>query len=142
MAVTGFWPYYMRSTPTLPKFFWEVKSQEQLIEEIGCIVNGLASYVDDKTATIDGLAEQVKALEDLFKQFQESGFDDYYREQISQWVDDNMESIIAEAVKMVFFGLTDDGRFTAYIPQSWDGIVFDTVMDYGTPEYGCLVLKY
>ena len=43
---------------------------------------------------------------------------------------------------MVFFGLTLDGYFVAYIPESWTQIIFDTGAVYGTPEYGRLILSY
>lgn len=47
-----------------------------------------------------------------------------------------------KSMKMVWFGLTDDGRFVAYVPQSWNEIIFDTIMDYENPYYGHLVLSY
>lgn len=43
---------------------------------------------------------------------------------------------------MVFFGLTSDGHFCAYIPGSWADIEFDTGAVYGTSQYGRLLLRY
>ena len=46
----------------------------------------------------------------------------------------------------VYFGLTDDGYFTALIPDSWSNIQFNTTgLDINVPlqpEYGHLVLSY
>ena len=46
----------------------------------------------------------------------------------------------------VYFGLTDDGYFCAYIPRSWQNIRFNTTgLDIDVPlqpEYGHLVLSY
>ena len=53
-----------------------------------------------------------------------------------------MPNIISEAIKTVYFGLTLDGYFVAYIPESWTQIIFDTGAVYGTPEYGRLILSY
>ena len=56
-----------------------------------------------------------------------------------------MKDIIEKAVKMVFFGLTDAGYFVAFIPDSWDEIMFETTgYDYMTSDYdfGHLVLSY
>lgn len=50
--------------------------------------------------------------------------------------------IISEAIKMVFFGLTDTGYFCAYIPKNWSDITFDTGSVYGRFDYGRLILKY
>lgn len=46
----------------------------------------------------------------------------------------------------VYFGLTEDGYFVAYIPEAWDKIQFQTT-GYDVevpiqPEYGHLVLSY
>ena len=46
----------------------------------------------------------------------------------------------------VYFGLTDDGYFCAYIPRSWQNVKFNTTgLDIVLPlqpEYGHLVLSY
>lgn len=68
---------------------------------------------------------------------------------VQKWIDDFdtsfIEEIIAQYMKMVFFGLTDDGYFVAYIPDSWDEIQFSTSQydDFTTlePEYGHLILS-
>ena len=86
--------------------------------------------------------DAIEALEAEFEKFKESGFLDYYEKQIEAWIQANMERIISEAIKMVFFGITDDGYFCAYIPKSWAGIMFDTGAVYGNDDYGCLILEY
>lgn len=57
-----------------------------------------------------------------------------------------LERYISEAIKMVFFGLTDTGYFVAYIPDSWDDITFNTTeYDITVPcmtDFGHLVLSY
>ena len=46
----------------------------------------------------------------------------------------------------VYFGLTDNGYFCAYIPRSWQNVKFNTTgLDINVPlqpEYGHLVLSY
>lgn len=56
------------------------------------------------------------------------------------WLDKNMVELLRRAIKMVMFGLTDDGYFVAYVPESWADIRFDTIMDYSNINYGHLVL--
>lgn len=68
---------------------------------------------------------------------------------VQEWIDNFdtsfMEEIIAQYIKMVFFGLTDDGYFVAYIPDSWNEIQFSTSQyDNFTsiePEYGHLIIS-
>lgn len=129
-------------TPTIPKMYWDVKSSEQRIHAICEQLHKLVCYADMLGEKINIDHAAIEELERLFAEFMEHGFDDYYAQQIEQWVNDNMQDIIEQAIKMVFFGLTDDGYFCAYIPKSWQGILFDTVADYANDNYGCLVLSY
>ena len=62
-----------------------------------------------------------------------------------QWYKDNIIDIIGELVKQVFFGITDDGYFVAYIPESWQDIIFGTtgLDDFiAGIDYGHLTLSY
>lgn len=74
--------------------------------------------------------------------------------ELQSWVDnfdDNAYQILSEVIEryiatMVFFGITEDGYWVAYIPESWDDITFYTTeLDIFLPiepEYGHLVLAY
>lgn len=143
--VSGKIPYFnpwMISNPTLPKMYWEVKSPEQLVANLYCIMDALKNYVNGASDQINFNTDKIAELEDLFKKFQESGFDDYYARQVTAWIASNLEFIYDKTVRQVFFGLTDDGRFCAYVPNSWSDIKFDTGAVYGTDEYGRLMLRF
>lgn len=65
---------------------------------------------------------------------------------IKTWLNNNANSIIETWVKFVFFGLTDEGYFVAYIPDGWKDIVFkttgyDITLDI-MPDFGHLVIQY
>ena len=137
-------PYgsFVLNTPTIPKFYWDVYSQEQRLKQICCELEKLMQYADMLGMNLNIDHEAIIELQEQFKKFMESGFFDYYAAQLEKWINDNMERIISQAIKMVFFGLTPDGYFCAYIPSSWAGIMFDTVADYASENYGCLILKY
>lgn len=128
-------------TPSIPKFYWDVDSQEQGIKQLCKTVCMLIDYLNQVADQVNIDTDAIEELRTLFQKFQESGFDDYYRAQIEQWVKDNMENIIRDSIKMVFFGLTDDGYFCAYIPDSWSDLTFDTGMNYGTYTYGRLMIR-
>lgn len=136
-------PYasYTQFTPALPEFYWNVYSAEQRIKHICHEICKLASYSDYLAEQLNLDHETIQQLLDAFEKFQESGFDDYYEQQINAWVDEHMPDIIRRAVQMVFFGLTEDGYFCAYIPAEW-AFVFDTGYDYDSDEYGRLLIKY
>ena len=86
--------------------------------------------------------DAIVELQELFDKFMDSGFDDYYLEQIEKWVNDNLAELYHLLVKQVYFGLTLEGYFVAYIPESWDDIIFDTGMVYGVDTYGRLILRW
>ena len=99
----------------------------------------LNEYGEQSGNLYDALAERLDALQ--------AEFDRLYEEKILEWLAANMPGImgdaVTEAIRTVFFGLTDDGYFCAYVPKNWaDYIEFDTSANYGNEEYGCLILNY
>ena len=129
-------------TPTIPKFYWDVDSQEQGIKNLCICLEKTIAFLNQVADQVNIDTAAIKELQDQFKKFMESGFDDYYRDQIEKWFNDNAFNIYKLIAKQVFFGLTDDGYFCAYVPDSWKEITFDTGMNYGTYTYGRLILRY
>lgn len=129
-------------TTAIPKLYFDVDSAEQRYHLLCEQLHKLICYIDYVGDKVNIDHNEIEKLKEQFQKFMESGFEDYYIEQIYKWIDDHMEELITYAVKMVFFGLTDDGYFVAYIPDSWDEILFDTGAVYGTDEYGRLILNY
>ena len=129
-------------TPTLPEFYWDVYSSEQRIKHICYELCKLAQY-DDYLAEQLGLTrEDVEQLIADFERFKESGFDDYYKQQVHEWIAQNFKMIMNGLLgHMLFFGLTNDGYFTAYIPPKW-AFILDTDIVYESPNYGCLEIIY
>lgn len=94
---------------------------------------------------VDELNERVDQLYELYNQLIEQGFDKYYEElqkELESWFEDNAWQIYQLTAKQVFFGLTPDGYFCAYVPDGWSDVTFDTGSVYGTPEYGRLILNF
>lgn len=140
-SIPSFWGF-TEFTASIPKMYWDVKSQEQRIHRICETINRLicyAGYLGDKG---NEFAEELETLANEFEKFKESGFEDYYLAQIEQWVNDHVEELCRLLVKQVYFGLTLDGHFVAYIPESWDDIVFDTGFNYQDDTYGRLILRW
>ena len=64
---------------------------------------------------------------------------------ITNFFSAHLVDIVGELVKQVFFGVTDDGHFVAYIPESWNDIIFGTSGYDDFPvgiDYGHLTLSY
>ena len=128
--------------PTLPKFYWDVETQEQRIKLICCLVQKLIDQYGSTDSQIQKNTKAIEELQELFRKFQESGFDDYYEQQVIKWIGDNIAILYQQLAKQVYFGLTSDGHFCAYVPDSWSDITFDTGAVYGTETYGRLSLRF
>lgn len=140
----GLVPYssYVASTPALPAFYWDVYSSEQRIKEMCKELCKLVDYANELGVYTSADHERIDALYAEFEKFKESGFADYYEQLLQKWIDENQKAIYEHLAKQVFFGLTDDGYFCAYVPDSWSDISFDTGAVFGRADYGRLILRF
>lgn len=136
------WSSFLDFVPTVPQLYWNVDGNEQRYHLLCKQLHKLVCYADMLGVKINIDHESIEKLEAEFEEFKESGFLDYYEQQIERWVNENLELLYKLLVKQVFFGLTDNGYFCAYIPESWSDITFDTGMQYGRFDYGRLILRF
>ena len=87
--------------------------------------------------------EQLKALYDAVMRGQ---FPDSIKTAFQNWMNANAVDLVGEMVKCVFFEISLEGYFIAWIPDGWDDIIFNTTeLDISLalmPDYGHLVLSY
>ena len=145
--IPPFWGF-SAFTPTIPKLYWDVKSQEQRILNLFDLLNKLVCYCDSMGLQIDVNAQDIADLQKAMQELKDGGLLDYYEKQIYAWIQANMADLLSAGIKQVYFGLTDDtysggaGYFVAYIPDSWSEITFDTGAVYGLDTYGRLILRW
>lgn len=129
-------------TPVIPKLYWDVYSQEERIKRLCKEYDKLTHYSSMLADSINENSSDIEDLNNDFNDFKDGELLDWYQAQLSAWIQDNMPSIIDESIKMVFFGLTEEGYFTAFIPDSWNEIQFDTGYNYSDQNtYGRLILN-
>ena len=104
--------------------------------------NELAGYVGTNTRDIAQLKEDVELLNSEFEKIKNGQYTSLYIEAMKNWIAENLINIVGQIVKFVWFGLSDDGHFVAYIPTSWRFLTFDMVADPDSPDYGRLLLSY
>lgn len=112
---------------------WLIKDYKTLDE----FKDAVKHWIEDTQPTIDELNQLLDMIES-------GNLPEGMQEGIRKWLEVNAIDLIGELVKMVFFGITDDGYFVAYIPESWSDIVFGTTgLDTIIPgyEYGRLILS-
>lgn len=104
------------------------------------------SYYEVLCKVVEYINKLIDTDREIFKDIDELKAD---LQVVQEWIDNFdtsfMEEVIAQYIKTVFFGLTDDGYFVAYIPDSWNEIVFSTSQydDFTSlePDYGHLILS-
>ena len=135
------WPIYSgwtAFTPTIPKMYWNVYSQEQRIKDLSVNYCKVEQY-------LDMVAEQTNSWNEMYTRVVQDALDEFENElnnEIPSHIDALMPDAITRAIKMVFFGLSEDGYFLAFIPDTWDEIQFDTGFSYTDQNtYGRLILN-
>lgn len=138
--VPPFWGF-SAFTPTIPKLYWDVKSQEQRILNLFDLLDKLICYTQSIGGDVNGITADLQKVKDELQRLEDGGLEDLYERLIVQWVQDNLLKLWQAFVLGVSFGLTDDGHFCAYVPESWSDVIFDTGMAYGRSDYGRLILR-
>lgn len=113
---------------------WLLKVVKQLLIEMDNMEEWKAQHEKEY--------EQLKALYD---DLMAGKFTPEMEDALYNWSVKNTVEIIGKAIKTVFFGITDDGYFVAYIPESWSDITFGTTGLDTFPEgveFGHLTLTY
>lgn len=128
----------------LPAVYDDSLSYYELLCKCIDYLNNVIDKVNMHSDAILHLQAQLEDLREEFEEFKTAGLEEFYEDLLDKWIHDNMQGIIEQYIRMVFFGLTLDGYFVAYIPNKtgWDDITFDTIANYSSDDYGRLVLRY
>lgn len=128
--------------------FFEFPHTRTYDGDLGWLIKKVTSYDDTIQALNDWIAENQPKIDDfetIYQMLMSGELPEGVQEGIKKWLELNAIDLIGELVKMVFFGLTDDGYFVAFIPESWDDINFSTTgydITISGFDYGHLVLSY
>lgn len=133
------WTQY---TPVIPKLYWDVYSAEQRLKQLCLNFDKMEHYIDYVAETMNKW--NIEFTEELENEFDKMWDEVHngYEDALDEWFTNNAERIFKDMFSNVWFGLTLDGHFVAYVPESWDDIIFDTGMVYGSEEYGRLILMF
>lgn len=126
----------------LPAVYDDSLSYYELLTKVVAKVNEIVKIHNDENSNWEEIQKQIDEINAWIEEFKEHGLDDYYIQQIDKWISDNLDYIFGRVAKQVFFGINKEGYFTAYIPSSWNDIIFDTGHVYSDDTYGRLILRW
>lgn len=116
--------------------------------DLGWLIKHVNSYDEVINTLNEWIAENEPKLDDfeaLYDMMMAGDLPPGIQEGINKWMQLHALDIVGALVKMVFFGITDDGYFVAYIPEGWDDIIFNTTgYDISAPDFdfGHLMLSF
>lgn len=128
--------------------FFEFPHTRTYDSDLGWLIKNVKSAVD-AVAALEAWKESaegsINELQQLLDDIAAGNFPKEISDAIKNWITVNFYDIVGDMAKTVWFGLTDNGYFVAYIPESWDEIQFrttgyDITVDV-QPEFGHLVLQ-
>lgn len=128
--------------------FFEFPHTRTYDNDLGWLIKNVKSAVD-AVAALEAWKESAEGsindLQKLLDDIAAGNFPKEISDAIKNWITVNFYDIVGDMAKTVWFGLTDNGYFVAYIPESWQDIVFrttgyDITVDV-QPEFGHLVLQ-
>ena len=110
---------------------WILKHFKEFIAELSELEDGRAQHEQD-----------YQELKQIYDDIVAGNFPQSMIDALYQWMQNNAIDLVGSMIKHIYFGLTNDGYFCAFIPQNWSDVQFDTIMDYDSPLYGHLMLIY
>ena len=129
-------------TPVIPKMYWDAYSIEQLLKQLACDFDKCQHYLDYVSNLMNEWGiEFTDEMENQFAEMWEE-INNGLENAAKEWIAENLEWVFNTVAKQVYFGLNEQGYFVAYIPESWDDIVFDTGYNYGEDTYMRLILRW
>lgn len=115
------------------------------LREILKYVRNLVKAVTEIDGWVEKHEKEYEELKEICDNLNNGKLTPALQSSLRIWVNKNLEELIGDAMKMVFFEITDDGYFVAYIPDSWNEIIFGTsgLDDFPSDiDFGHLTLSY
>ena len=133
------WTQY---TPVIPKLYWDVYSAEQRMKNLCMSFDKVEHYLDYMAQLMNEW--NIEFTTEIEKQLAELWYavNNGLENAVHDWITENLNYIFTTIAKQVYFGLNEQGYFVAYIPESWNDIIFDTGANYGEDTYGRLILRW
>lgn len=134
---------------TLPMVYDDSQST---IETLGKVLGKINDLIQNNNefitelrqieADVEQLQKDVAQLQQDIEDVKAGKYVSLYLDSIINWIDQNLQCLVARIVKFVCFQLDDSGYLKAYIPYTWKFLSFDTCLVYDSPDWGKLVLSW
>lgn len=93
----------------------------------------------------EGWQDTIDNLQQFYDNLVAGNYPPEFVDNLKIWIEKYGVEIIANAIKMVFFTITDDGYYSIIIPDNWEEIIFGVSGYDDYPDgisFGHLTLSY
>lgn len=132
-------PPFVPGDPGMYDLRWMVSQIQSLTALVQGIAKGQESQGGNITALNSAMADLAAAQKCINDRLNDGDFENGT---FLEWADKNLPAMVCEMVRFVWFGLTPDGHFCAYVPANWRWLTFNTGTDITDMEYGHLIITY
>lgn len=132
-------PPYVPGDPGMYDLRWMVSQIQSLTALVQGIAKGQESQGGNITALNSAMADLATAQKCINERLNDGDFENG---KFLEWANKNLPAMVCEMARFVWFGLTPDGHFCAYVPANWGWLTFNTGTDITEPEYGHLIITY
>lgn len=128
--------------------FFEFPHTRTYDSDLGWLIkecNNLDDFIKNISLWIEKTQPTIDDFKALYEAIISGDLPEGMKEGMCKWMDENAIDLVGNLVKSVFFGITQDGYFVVYIPESWNDIIFGTTGLDDFPaeiDYGHLTLSY
>ena len=119
-------PPYVPGDPGMYDLRWMVSQIQSLTALVQGIAKGQESQGGNITALNSAMADLAAAQKCINDRLNDGDFENG---KFLEWADKNLPVMVCEMVRFVWFGLTPDGHFCAYVPANWGWLTFNTGTD-------------
>jgi hypothetical protein len=149
LSATTYTPFKFWCNKVLPLVYDDALSYYEVLEKVVNYLNNTMKDMNAFTAMVTAQGQDIHELQNEMVTVQ-SELDkikngDYvslYIESLSNWIDENLKTLVSRIVKYVAFELDDSGRLVANIPSTWNFLKFETDINPDSATYGHLILQW
>ena len=100
------------------------------------------TVLNQHSSDLTALKADVLLLQEEIEKVKNGNYVSLYLDSLENWIDQNLQELVARIVKFVAFGLDDSGRLYCNIPETWQFLKFDTDVNINSVNYGRLILEW
>ena len=134
---------------TLPAVYDSGLSNIEILSKVLHAVNDLIEnnneFIKELNAAevnITELQQQVAQLQQDIEDVKNGEYVALYLDSIINWIDANLQCIVARVVKFFTFGIDDTGHVYVDIPYTWMFLDISWDMNYGTENFGHIMMEW